>query len=199
MIQVRAATILETARLVLREMVLADLDFVASMLADPEVMRYWPRCYTRDEAEAWVRRQRERYQRHGHGYWLALARGTGRPVGQAGLLLSKVEGRQEAALGYIIHRPFWRLGYATEAAAACRDYAFDRAGKKRVIALVRPENVPSQGVALKIGMRPEGSTQYEGSLHLIFAAHRRGTGDPGPRGPGAERFAIVPGRRSRSW
>ena len=168
----RAATVLVTERLVLREMVLADLDFVASMLADPEVMRYWPRCYTRAEAEAWVRRQRERYRRHGHGYWLALDKATGQPVGQAGLLLSKVEGRMEAALGYIVHRSFWRRGYATEAAAACRDYAFDHANKDRVIALVRPENVPSQRVALKIGMRPEGSAQYEGFLHLIFAIRK---------------------------
>jgi len=172
--------VLETTRLALREMVLADLDFVASMLAHPEVMRYWPRCYTRDEAEAWVRRQRERYRCHGHGYWLALDKATGQPVGQAGLLMSEVEGRQEAALGYIIHQPFWRRGFATEAAAACRDYAFERAGKERVIALVRPENVPSQGVALKIGMRPEGSAQYEGFLHLIFVARRSA-----PDGPAA--------------
>jgi RimJ/RimL family protein N-acetyltransferase len=166
------AAILETPRLVLREMIAEDLDFIASLLADPEVMRYWPRCYTRDEAEGWVRRQRERYRRHGYGYWLAIDRATGEPVGQAGLLQAEVEGRQETALGYIIHRPCWRQGYATEAAAACRDYAFDRAGKEKVIALVRPENVPSQGVALKIGMVEEGRTQYEGFLHLIFAIRR---------------------------
>lgn len=44
--------ILETPRLLLREMTLDDLDFVATMLADPEVMRYYPRCCTREESEA---------------------------------------------------------------------------------------------------------------------------------------------------
>jgi RimJ/RimL family protein N-acetyltransferase len=168
----RVSIVLETPRLLLREMSLADLDFVATLLAHPDVMRYWPRCYTRAEAESWVSRQRERYRRHGYGYWLALDRATGKPVGQAGLLVCQVERRRETALGYIIHRPFWRRGYATEAAAACLRYAFESCGKDRVIALVRPENVPSQGVALKIGMRQEGRATYEGFLHLIFAARR---------------------------
>ena len=52
--------ILETPRLILREMSLADLDFVAAMLADPEVMRYYPKCYSRQEAETWIGRQMNR-------------------------------------------------------------------------------------------------------------------------------------------
>src|ERR671917_591908 len=109
-------TVLETPRLILRELDPDDLDFVAALLADPEVMRYWPRPYTREEAEAWVRRQRERYARDRHGYWLAVEKATGQPVGQAGLLTVEVEGVEEPALGYIIHRPFWRRGFAVEAA-----------------------------------------------------------------------------------
>src|SRR5580692_3148148 len=49
--------LLTTPRLCLREMSLDDLDFVAAMLADPEVMRYYPKIHTRDEAAAWVQRQ----------------------------------------------------------------------------------------------------------------------------------------------
>ena len=49
--------ILETPRLLLREMSLDDLDFVAAMLADPEVMRYSPKCYSRDEAAVWIGRR----------------------------------------------------------------------------------------------------------------------------------------------
>ena len=55
--------ILETERLQLREMIPADLEFVAAMLDDPEVMRFYPRRYTRAEAEGWIERQRRR-QRH---------------------------------------------------------------------------------------------------------------------------------------
>ena len=42
--------VLETPRLILREMSVADLDFIAQVLAHPEVMRFWPKCYDRDEA-----------------------------------------------------------------------------------------------------------------------------------------------------
>lgn len=165
-------TVLETPRLVLREMSLADLDFVASMLAHPEVMRFYPKCYTRVEAEAWVLRQQDRYARHGHGIWLVLDKATAQPVGQAGVLIQQVDGIEEAGLAYLIHRPFWRRGFATEAAAASRHYAFDTVGKARVITLIRPENVPSQDVALKLGMKPEKRTVYKGFEHLVFSVSR---------------------------
>jgi RimJ/RimL family protein N-acetyltransferase len=71
-------------------------------------------------------------------------------------------------LGYIIHRPFWGRGFATEAAAASRDHAFEMLGEQRVIAPVRPENIPSQRVALKLGMQPEKRTMYAGFEHISF-------------------------------
>ncbi len=89
---------LESERLTLREMDLSDLDFVATMLADPDVMRFYPKVLTRDEAEAWVLNQRERYARDGFGFWLALERAVGLPVGQAGVLSTEVDGVHEAAL-----------------------------------------------------------------------------------------------------
>ena len=69
-----------------------------------------------------------------------------------------VERLTELALGYIVHRPFWRKGYAAEAAAACRDHAFGALGASRLITLVRPENLASLGVARKIGMTIERRT-----------------------------------------
>ncbi len=169
-------TILETQRLVLREMTLGDLDFIAGMLADPEVMRYYPRPLDRDGALQWVRRQLGRYDTHGYGFWLILDRGSNRPVGQAGLIPPRgIEGADETDLGYLIDRPHWRLGLATEAAAACRDHAFDVLGRPRLICLIRPENVPSQGVARKIGLAPvEHRVELAGFEHLVFSGERSG-------------------------
>ena len=167
------ATILETPRLVLREMLPADLDFVAAMLADPEVMRFYPKCYSREEAATWIQRQLRRYARHGHGLWLAAEKATDQPVGQVGLLIQTVRGGEEKEVAYLIHRPFWRHGFATEAARACLDHAFTALGRQRVIALVRPENVPSLGVAHKLGMQAESATvQHGGFAHLVFSVSR---------------------------
>jgi RimJ/RimL family protein N-acetyltransferase len=163
------STIFETPRLSLRTMTLDDLDFVAGMLADPEVMRFYPRCYSREESEAWIGRQLERYARHGCGFWLVNEKASGQPVGQVGLVIQNVEGVSEPEVAYMIDRPFWRRGFASEAAAGTRDQAFGR-GFARVVSLIRPENEPSQGVARKIGMEPEPRIVLHGNLpHLVFS------------------------------
>ena len=92
--------VIETSRLSLREMSTADLDFIADVLAHPEVMRFWPKRYESDEAANWVKRQQARYAKDGIGYWLVLEKSSGRPVGQAGLLLQTVDDREEVGLGY---------------------------------------------------------------------------------------------------
>jgi len=166
------SVILETPRLVLRELSLDDLDFIADLLAHPEVMHFWPKPYSRDEAEAWIRRQQERYTRDGYGYWLALDKASKQPIGQAGLLRQDVDGVIEVGIGYIIHRPFWRQGYATEAAAHCRDYAFETLRKQRIVVLARPENVVSQSVARRIGGKSEREINFAGFVHTVFAISR---------------------------
>lgn len=162
---------LETERLALRELQPSDLDFVASMLADPEVMRFYPKCYTREESAEWLDRQRRRYETDGHGLWLVSLRETGEPVGQVGLVRQQVDGAAEDEVGYLIARCHWRRGYAVEAALATRDYAFARE-RRRVISLIRPANLPSQAVARKLGMTVERSTCCWDLEHLVYAVSR---------------------------
>src|SRR6185503_13291625 len=97
---------IHTLRLMLRELTDGDLDFVAEMLADPAVMRYYPKCYSRAEAAEWIKRQRARYFSHGHSLWLVEARDHG-PVGQVGLVRQTVHGVEECEVGYLIHSAFW--------------------------------------------------------------------------------------------
>jgi RimJ/RimL family protein N-acetyltransferase len=149
-------------------MSLDDLHFIAALLSDPEVMRFYPKRYSREEARGWIERQLWRYEEHGHGLWLILDRATGEPVGQVGLLIQKVDERDEPEIGYLIHRPFWRRGYATEAGLATREYAFRELGLPYVISLIRPGNLPSRGVARKLGMRPERTTTFHELEHLVF-------------------------------
>jgi RimJ/RimL family protein N-acetyltransferase len=165
--------ILETPRLLVRELSHDDLDEVAAMLTDPEVMRFWPRPFTREESVEWIGRQRERYETHGFGYWLAVEKSTGQAVGQVGVLPRVLDGVDEVDVGYIIRRSRWREGFASEGAAACRDHVFDTLGRPRVLCLVRPENAPSLGVARKIGLKTAGRIiVHAGFDHLVF------TGEP---------------------
>lgn len=166
------ATILETRQLRLREMVPDDLDFLASMLGDAEVMRHYPAVLSRDESREWLERQLWRYAEYGHGHWLAIHRESGEPVGQIGLVMQEVDGQWEREIGYMIHRPFWRRGFAIEAALGVRRQAFEERGLAKVISLVRPENLPSQGVARKLGMQPERLTMFRGYQHHVFTVRR---------------------------
>lgn len=161
--------ILETTRLTVRELLRDDLDEVAAMLTDPEVMRFWPRAYTRGESARWIDRQRRQYATHGFGYWLAVEKATGQAVGQVGVLPRVLDGMDEVDVGYIIRRSRWREGFASEGAAACRDHVLETLGRPRVLCLVRPENTPSQGVARKIGFKTDGRIIVHAGLdHLVF-------------------------------
>ncbi|MBC7855942.1 MAG: GNAT family N-acetyltransferase [Pirellulaceae bacterium] len=167
--------ILRTPRLLLREMHHGDLDFMAEMLGDPEVMRFYPQTENRAGAAASIERQLDRYATDGYGPWLVLHRETDQPLGRIGLLHQVVEGVGETEVGYMIHRPYWRQGFAIEAAAACRDHAFTTLGRDRVISLIRPENLPSQAVARRLGMTPEKEIMHWELKHLVFAMARPAT------------------------
>ena len=111
-------------------------------------------------------------QTSGRGLWLVSDRVSGAPVGQVGLLIQEVNGLPESEVGYLIHRPYWRQGLATEAARATRDWAFERLAVPRVISLIRPENIPSRGVAEKLGMRVDGRCLRATFEHLVYALAR---------------------------
>jgi len=173
----RASLSLESSRLRMRELDVDDLPFVSSMLSDPEVMRFYPRCLDRDESLAWIERQRARYAADGHGLWLLEERDTGMPVGQAGLVMQSLDGFPKvryAEVGYLLHRAYWKRGYATEAAARVREHAHTSLGYDEVISLIRAVNEPSQAVARRIGMRVIGETIHASLPHLVFGAERQG-------------------------
>lgn len=150
-----------TARLRFREMHESDLDAMADLLGDPEVMRYYPRPRTRAEAKEWIAWNRHNYAKHGYGLWI-LETHDGEFVGDCGLTWQPVDGEQVLEVGYHVAPRHQGRGYATEAARACLELATDRIGERYVVAIVHPGNVASRRVAERIGLCEEQRTQVHG-------------------------------------
>jgi RimJ/RimL family protein N-acetyltransferase len=129
-----------------------DLDDMAALLGDPEVMRHYPHPKSRDEALEWIAWNQRLYREHGFGLWLLTLRPSGEFVGDCGLTPQQVDGVTEIEVGYHVRTALQGRGLASEAAAACRDHARDVLGVDRLIAIIDPRNRPSQRVAEKLGM-----------------------------------------------
>lgn len=164
--------ILETDRLILRLLAPEDLDALAELYRDSEVRKYFPegtltREGTKEELE-WI--IDVYYGQYGFGLWATIDKATGEFIGRCGLLPWTIDGRKEVEVAYMLAKPYWGRGLATEAAGAILRYAFERLGYSRLICLVDPENTASRRVAEKIGMtlEKEGDIQgYQTALYSI--------------------------------
>jgi RimJ/RimL family protein N-acetyltransferase len=128
-----------------------DLDAMAALLGDPRVMTYYPAPKTTQEAAGWISWNLDNYARHGYGLWI-LETHAGEFVGDCGLTWQPVGGTTQLEVGYHVRHELQGRGYATEAAAACRDLARDVLGATELVAIVHPLNDASRRVATKIGM-----------------------------------------------
>ncbi|MFJ5955334.1 GNAT family N-acetyltransferase [Paenarthrobacter sp. NPDC092416] len=140
-----------TARLRFREMSPADLDVMAALLGDPDVMAFYPAPKSRPEAAQWIAWNEANYARLRYGLWIVETH-DGEFLGDCGLTWQDVNGRSELEAGYHLRTPAQGRGYATEAAAACRDFAREVVRVRRLVALIHPDNTPSRRVAERIGM-----------------------------------------------
>lgn len=147
--------ILRTRRLLLREMTEGDISDLEEMLLDPEVMYAYPHTFTKEDVENRLARQQQRYRQDGFGLWAVVLRSTGEMVGQAGLTWQDCEGQPVLEVGYLLKKRFWHQGYASEAARACRDYAFRVLGAEKVSSIIKTDNLASIRVAQRNGMARE--------------------------------------------
>jgi [ribosomal protein S5]-alanine N-acetyltransferase len=168
-------TILETARLILREFKAEDADALARVLSDPETMRYYPAPYDRAGVEAWIARSQQRYRDDGVGLWGMVLKSSGELIGDCGVIRQEVDGEHLFEIGYHLRRDLWGQGLATEAATACRDWAFANLNADRLISLIRPENIRSRRVAERNGMTIWKEVEWRGLRHCVYAVQREQT------------------------
>ena len=146
-------TIIETPRLLLREMTAADRPDLCMILQDKEVMYAYNGPFSDEEVNGWLERQTGRYREWGYGLWAVVLKQTGEMIGQCGVTRQLWNGEEMLEVGYLFRHSHWHQGYATEAARACMEYAFNILGASEVCSIIRDNNIPSQRVALRNGMR----------------------------------------------
>lgn len=169
--------ILETNRVLLRHQVIEDLDALWELYCDPEVTKYIPDApKTREEA-----REELEWFLHGHprhpelGLWATILKDNGRFIGRSGLLPWTIDGQDEVEVAYTIAREHWGRGLGSEIAQGIAQYAFHTLGLTRLICLIEPENLASQKVAAKIGMKLEKKLDGiagDGIPTWIYAMHK---------------------------
>jgi ribosomal-protein-alanine N-acetyltransferase len=149
--------ILETDRLILRHLVMDDLDALFALYQDPEIRRYFPEgVLTLEETKEeliWFLNGHPRYPEL--GLWATIHKETGKFIGRCGLLPWEIDGQLEVEIAYLLDKSFWHQGLATEAAQGVLAYGFENLKLSRLICLIDPDNMASQGVAQRIGMTLE--------------------------------------------
>jgi [ribosomal protein S5]-alanine N-acetyltransferase len=168
--------LLETERLILRHLVLDDLDDMAALYADVDFTRFFGGPSSREQARADIDAFMVEYDTIGYGFYATLLKPENRFIGRCGLLTQQLDGMREVEVAYGIAPGYWGRGLATEAARAVKEYAFRRFDFRRLVSIVDQENVASQRVAEKNGMRVERQIEFDGHPCYLYVIKRSGCG-----------------------
>lgn len=166
---------LETERLMLRELTEDDFPSLCGIIQDDETMYAYEGALSDAEAKEWLFRQMDRYENYGFGPLAVILKDTGKLIGQVGLSMQGWKDKEVLEIGYLLNNNYWHNGYATEAALACKNYAFDVLKAKEVCSIIRDSNVASQNVAKRLGMAKadEWVKHYRGVdiPHYLYLVH----------------------------
>jgi len=122
----------------------------------------------KEYAREWMEKQVFRYQRDGFGLFAVLENGSGQFVGQCGLMIQEVDGVNEIEIGYHLLPRFWKYGYATEAAMACKIFAFENEMSDSLISIIDKRNLASVKVAERNGMKLDKQTVWRDIEVFIY-------------------------------
>jgi RimJ/RimL family protein N-acetyltransferase len=164
----------ETGRLTLRAFCASDLDAYAAMQANPEVMRHLVTGRTSTPVEVWrtMATNLGQWALRGYGMWAVEEIDGGKFIGSVGIF--QPLDWPEPELAYSLDQPFWGQGFASEAAAAARDWLFRHFSFQRIASFIRPDNHASKRVARRLGATSEGIVELRGSTYEHWMHHRAG-------------------------
>ena len=173
---------LTTDRLRLRAFRAGDLDAYAAMQANPEVMRYLVTGHTSTRVEVWrtMATSLGQWALRGYGMWACEKIDDGVFVGSVGVF--EPLDWPEPEIAYSLDRPYWRQGFATEAAGVARDWLFAHFALPRAASFIRPDNHASKRVAERLGAVYELPFELRGSTYEYWVHYRERGGSRPSRG-----------------
>ncbi len=144
--------VIETERLILRELNADDAAFICQLVNEPAWLRFIGDRGIRTEEQARdyiLTGPMKMYAQHGYGLWLVALKETGDPIGICGLIKREIQ--EDVDLGFAFLAAHWRKGYAYESAKATMVHGKERFGITRLVAILSPDNVASGCLLEKLG------------------------------------------------
>lgn len=148
--------IIELDDIILREMNQDDFDDLCDILKDEKTMYAYEHGFSDEEVQQWLDKQINRYKNDGFGLWAMVLKENNKMIGQCGLTIQDFNGKNVVEVGYLLNRNYWHKGYATRCAKACMDYAFNELNIEEVYSIIRDNNIASQNVAKRNGLKKVG-------------------------------------------
>ena len=145
--------IVETERLLLREMTDGDFHALYEVLSDSDIMQHYPCAFDENRVRDWIERNIRRYRVLGFGLWAVCLKDTGEVIGDCGLTMQCVNGEIKPEIGYHIRADKQRKGYAKEAAIAVRDWTFTNTPFNIVYSFMKHTNEASARTAMSYGCK----------------------------------------------
>ncbi|MGM1004579.1 GNAT family N-acetyltransferase [Acinetobacter haemolyticus] len=173
---------IETPRLILRQW--RDTDYLpfAEMSANPEVMRHFPKVLTRAESDVYIDKLKAIIEKQGWGFWAVELKQTQQLIGLVGLHDQPTQFSFSPCveIGWRLDQAYWGQGYASEAANAALDFAFEQLQLNKVVSFTTLENEKSQAVMKKLKMRkitefqhPALASDHPLSRHVLYEISRK--------------------------
>lgn len=165
--------VIETERLLLREMTENDFDALYKVLADSDIMQHYPYNFDDTRVIGWINRNIERYKIFGFGLWAVCLKDTGEMIGDCGLTMQLISGQIKPEIGYHIRADKQRKGYAKEAAIAVRDWTFNNTPFNIIYSYMKYTNEPSAKTAISYGCKQADEfTDEINEVTKVFAISR---------------------------
>ena len=145
--------ILETKRLILREM--ADDDFVmlSKIISDSKVMVYYSKPYDENGVWRWLNWCKSSYQKYGFGLWAVVDKKTNEMIGDCGVSMQFIDDEWKPEIGYHLRLDYQHQGIGKEMSQAVRDYFFTNFDYDEVYSYMNKDNIPSRKIAEANGMK----------------------------------------------